>query len=386
MKIAPSIRPLARLEIGLYIARMVDAIRIQGAIVATSRADDGLYEAVIAVNDDVGDGKPLHLRDLELDDYLRKNPVVLYNHDRWTRLPIGQTASINWEPRGMVAKFRFMPGDEFAAQVQNAWDHGFLRAASIHATPIVEPGQPFGSATRYRLTEWSIVPVPADVDAVRSLGNVLLPTALTTHPPTPSTPSTVEPSDMDAQQVADIVKRQLDERDQESRRGAELKNTIVEVLREHGIIQADPQGGDDGSQRAASVAPAAGDAPTAPAAGDGGDGSESEQDKIDKAVTARSEVLEMTRELLPEGFDVSGKSNKDILVAACGEEVEDAASRSEDYLKAKLEGITERRSLAGGNVSLVRTASAGTPVAGYQLTRPLDPMGMRRAAQKGRAA
>lgn len=365
---------------------MVDAIRIQGTIVSVSRAEDGLREAVIAVNDDVGDGRPLHLRDLELDDYMQ-NPVVLYNHDRWSRLPIGQTASINWEPRGMVAKFRFLPGDDFAAEVQNAWDRGFLRAASIHATPIVEPGQPFGSATRYRLTEWSIVPVPADVDAVRSLDRLMAPTP-PTNQPTPLTPSPVEPSDMDATQVADIVKRELDARDQESRRGAELKDTIVEVLRENGIIPAAAQDGADGeeSRRAqgADAPPAAGDA-TPPAAG--GDGSESEQDKIDKAVKERSEVLDLTRGLLPEGFDVAGKSNKDILVVACSDEVEDAATRSEDYLRAKLEGIKERRDLAGGNVSLVRSASAGTPVAGYQLSRPLDPVGMRRAvAQKGRAA
>ena len=51
-------------------------------------------------------------------------------------------------------------------------------------------------------------------------------------------------------------------------------------------------------------------------------------------------------ELLPQDFDPKGKTVKEILVAAAGDEVKEAADRSEDYLEAKVEGIIERRALA----------------------------------------
>ena len=59
----------------------------------------------------------------------------------------------------------------------------------------------------------------------------------------------------------------------------------------------------------------------------------------------RAELLTMVRgaELLPKDFETRGKSDKDILVAAVGDEVKDVANRSEDYLRAKVESIIERR-------------------------------------------
>ena len=57
----------------------------------------------------------------------------------------------------------------------------------------------------------------------------------------------------------------------------------------------------------------------------------------------RADLLTLVSDLLPKDFDRKGKSTKDILVAAAGDEIPDAAERSEDYLQAKIETILERR-------------------------------------------
>ena len=85
---------------------------------------------------------------------------------------------------------------------------------------------------------------------------------------------------------------------------------------------------------------------------------QTEQAEADKtamaqtAATERAAIMEAadTRvrfaELLPKDFDPKDKSTKDILVAAVGQEVEKPTEQDAGYLKAKAEGILERRSAA----------------------------------------
>ena len=61
---------------------------------------------------------------------------------------------------------------------------------------------------------------------------------------------------------------------------------------------------------------------------------------------ARADMLTAMKPILPEGFETRGKSVKDIMVAAVGDEVKNAQDRSEDYLLAKAEDIMARRSAA----------------------------------------
>ena len=76
----------------------------------------------------------------------------------------------------MVADFEFLSDDPFAQRVKNAWDKGFLRAASVNWIPVESaPGE--GGRwrdTRSDLLEWSIVAVPADPDALRESHRRLL--------------------------------------------------------------------------------------------------------------------------------------------------------------------------------------------------------------------
>ena len=70
--------------------------------------------------------------------------------------------------------------------------------------------------------------------------------------------------------------------------------------------------------------------------------------QIEADAEKRAELIASVRsaELLPKDFDPKGKTVKEILVAAAGDEVKEAAGRSEDYLEAKVEGIIERRAAA----------------------------------------
>ncbi len=143
-------------------------------IVESREIDGGRYRVTIAANERVRQPPDLDFAGMSTDGYMR-NPVVMWAHDVFGRspsggLPIGRTLELGRGADGrMVAEFEFLAEDPFAQRVKNAWDKGFLRAASVSWVP-VESG-PDG-AGRWRdmkseLVEWSLVPVPADPDALR---------------------------------------------------------------------------------------------------------------------------------------------------------------------------------------------------------------------------
>ena len=71
--------------------------------------------------------------------------------------------------REVVAEFEFLSDDPFAQRVKNAWDKGFLQAASVSWLPLETAPAPGGGwrDTRADLLEWSIVSVPADPDTLK---------------------------------------------------------------------------------------------------------------------------------------------------------------------------------------------------------------------------
>jgi len=73
---------------------------------------------------------------------------------------------------------------------------------------------------------------------------------------------------------------------------------------------------------------------------------EKAESEANERAEARADLLTLVRDLLPEDTETRGMSNHEILVAAAGDEIEDASERSEDYLRAKIEGIVERRAEA----------------------------------------
>ena len=103
---------------------------------------------------------------------------------RWS--PIGRTLALDWvQGRGLVARFEFLDDDPFAQRVRNAWDKDFLRAASISWVPLESGKTDDGGRrdTRADLLEWSIVPVPADPEALRDSHRLMLDAFLSDPPP-----------------------------------------------------------------------------------------------------------------------------------------------------------------------------------------------------------
>ena len=144
------------------------------AIIGSVAVDANRYRVTIAANEEARQPPTLDFNGLSVDNYML-NPVVMWAHDVSGRspsggLPIGRTLELAKTDAGrLVAEFEFLGDDPFARRVQNAWDKGFLRAASISWLPIeTSPTRDGGYRdTRSDLLEWSIVPVPSDPDALR---------------------------------------------------------------------------------------------------------------------------------------------------------------------------------------------------------------------------
>ena len=145
------------------------------------QADDGsAHRMVIAARERSRNGGELNLRGISFKNY-RKNPVVLWAHDSYQGIPIAKTLKIGHDDQGrIVADFEFNSDDEFAARVENAWNGGFIRAASIRFMPtkVVEMLDEQGRVDRLRieeseLLEWSLVAVPADPDSVRAAARAM---------------------------------------------------------------------------------------------------------------------------------------------------------------------------------------------------------------------
>ena len=151
------------------LTRTASAAIIGGAAIDTNR-----YRVTIAANEQARQPPQLDFDGLSLDNYML-NPVVMWAHDVTGRspaggLPVGRTLHVAKSPEGrLVAEFEFLDDDPFAMRVKNAWDKGFLRAASISWLPLETAPMRDGDIrdTRSDLLEWSIVPVPSDPEALR---------------------------------------------------------------------------------------------------------------------------------------------------------------------------------------------------------------------------
>ena len=133
------------------------------AIIGSAAVDANRYRVTIAANEEARQPPTLDFEGLSVDNYML-NPVVMWAHDVSGRspsggLPIGRTLELAKTGAGrLVAEFEFLGDDPFARRVKNAWDRGFLRAASISWLPIeTSPTRDGGYRdTRSDLLEWSI--------------------------------------------------------------------------------------------------------------------------------------------------------------------------------------------------------------------------------------
>lgn len=116
---------------------------------------------------------------IQLDTF-KKNPVMLYNHNRAWRgttdevLPIGFWENISKEGGKLVADPKFDDSDDFAKKIKNKVENKTLRSCSIgfrvletsNSPEHLVPGQSRGTVTKCELVEISICDIPSNRNAV----------------------------------------------------------------------------------------------------------------------------------------------------------------------------------------------------------------------------
>jgi len=109
---------------------------------------------------------------MKVENYTR-NPVVQWGHnyrDPWAT--VGKTTRLDVTPEGIIAEFELRPAanDQDPQNiVRLLWEGGWVRTASIGFIPTqgkqnAEGGMDF---SEWELLEWSLVPIPANQDALR---------------------------------------------------------------------------------------------------------------------------------------------------------------------------------------------------------------------------
>lgn len=105
---------------------------------------------------------------MDVTQYMR-NPVVLFGHD-YASPPVARTVSLTTSESGITARFIF-PERGISAradEIHALWDAQFLSAVSVGFIPLEwaqDATDP--TITKSELLEFSIVPVPANQEALR---------------------------------------------------------------------------------------------------------------------------------------------------------------------------------------------------------------------------
>lgn len=310
------------------------------------RSKDGVNIIDIAVQEDVGPNLPkVDLTKVGVKNYLR-NPVVLWNHGRELNIgsvPIARSTKLTKHSSGrFTAHFEFLPNDDIAQRIKNAWDKGFIRAASIG---VKNKAKGSGYPVDLQMTEWSLCAVPIDEEALRRSQSEMMQDFI--FGAKPVTNNSQEGLDMDKDELTKVIQDAIkDSTTQRSEGDSELDTDklassmadkiggLVEKSVE-AAIEKHSKAKDDETKRAEEA--------------------EAEkkklEDDVQNKVMERAEIISNARayNLIPEDKvkELSTKSNEEILRSALGEEnAEELKDKSEDYLKAKFDQEVATRSEA----------------------------------------
>lgn len=126
------------------------------------------YRFIASTNSKDRHGEAILQSGWELDNYL-KNSQVLYGHDSWS-FPIGKTIKLELTDNALIADIVFASkeANEKAEQVRLLVEEGILSAVSVGFIPKdIQDIDGVRTITQAELLEISIVPIPANQDAVR---------------------------------------------------------------------------------------------------------------------------------------------------------------------------------------------------------------------------
>lgn len=166
---------------------MDKVVKAFSVVSKTIDLDAGIFEAMISTEAVDRQGDIVRATGAQLENYL-KNPVVLWAHD-YAQPPVAKALSIEIMPgSGLKATFQFPEWNmnPHADVVRRMWAGGFLNATSIGFMPL--KSKPIDGTkdedvwwvpqeyTSWELLEFSIVPVPANQEALRLALTSLVPT------------------------------------------------------------------------------------------------------------------------------------------------------------------------------------------------------------------
>ncbi len=131
---------------------------------------DGVIEAVVGSSNVVDRmGEVIDQDGWLLDNYIEKNPVILWGHNvKEERPPIGKALKV-WldgkqkKTKKLMFKIQFDLLDEFAASIYRKVKDGFINTVSVGFMPLEWEDNTY---IKQELLELSFVPVPANPEAV----------------------------------------------------------------------------------------------------------------------------------------------------------------------------------------------------------------------------
>lgn len=102
----------------------------------------------------------------EVEKFLQ-NPVILWAHN-YSELPIGKATKITIDETGLKVEGEWATAEQNpkAQQVRALYEGGFLSAVSVGFIPLERAGADYSIITRAELLEISVVPVPANPEAL----------------------------------------------------------------------------------------------------------------------------------------------------------------------------------------------------------------------------
>lgn len=141
--------------------------RYKQFIVESKILDNGSYEAVITTTAKDRQGEIVVSTGVDVSSYMR-NPVVLFAHD-YAQPPVARTLSLTTSEEGITAQFMFPERgiSQRADEIHDLWDAHFLNAVSIGFIPLEWGKDETPTITKSELLEFSIVPIPANQEALR---------------------------------------------------------------------------------------------------------------------------------------------------------------------------------------------------------------------------
>ena len=104
-----------------------------------------------------------------------------------------------------------------------------------------------------------------------------------------------------------------------------------------------------------------------------------DREEFEAEAESRADIRSTFGDLFPEDFEARGKSSRELLVAAVGDEVADAdkTNRSEDWLELKAEGILERKRAAATTAPVTQPQPATAPAVAPAGGTPATPAAQR---------